>query len=356
MMATDTAIIREQRMRTLIRIAISMIACWQPILCRGADVPSQEHFYEGMTSASGAVAIAPDMFIACCSQDNVLRVYRTQGSSPVASFDVSGFLGLDGEPADIRGAAKIGDRVYWITSHSRDEEGRIRPGRYRFFATTITTKNDQVAIEPVGKPCAKLLNKLPHLNTVSTLRLDKAMGLDEKLSERQERKLAPTDEGLYIATLCADPHIDTLLLGFRNPRPVRVMTGRPHALLIPLNNAAQVIEQGSEPVFGEATLWDFDGLGITCIAYCPADRAYLILAQPHDRNAPCVLYRWSGMKANPPEPVRKFNLTDKELIDVELVPLTDERGTNRLLLLTTDDGKTSSSSGVKHFRGIWIHL
>jgi len=333
------------------------------IPCHGQEPASQKHVYEGMASASGAVAIAPDMFVACCGQDNVLRVYRTEGSpAPIASLDVSGFLGLDGEPADIRGAAKIGERIYWIASHSRDQEGRTRPGRYRFFATTITRKNDQIAIEPVGKPCATLLNELPGLNTVSTLRLDKAMGLGESGisagSEKQRQRLAPTKEGLYIATLCADPRIDTLLIGFRNPRPVRVLTGRPHALLLPLNNASEVLEKGKAPIFGEATLWDFDGLGITCIAYCPAHRAYFILAQPHNKQAPCVLYRWSGMKATPPEPVRQLGLTDKELIDVKLVPFEGSpasgQGSNRLLLLTSGDKKADSPTSEKHFRGIWI--
>ncbi len=338
-------------MRIPIQIAISLAAFWQPILCCGADSVSQEYFYDGMTSSSAAVAIGADMFIACCRQDNVLRVYRTQGSpSPIASLDVSGFLGLDGEPADIRGAAKIADRIYWIASHSRDEEGRARPGRHRFFATTITRKGDQIAVEPVGKPCATLLNELPGLNTVSTLRLDKAMGLGEEMSETQRQKLAPTREGLHIATLCADPHVDFLLIGFRNPRPVRVLTGRPHALLVPLNNASEVIEKGKAPIFGEATLWDFDGLGITCIAYCPADRAYFILAQPHNEEAPCVLYRWSGMKANHPEPVRRLGLTGREL-DVKLVPFENS---NKLLLLTGGDKKTDSPAGEKHFRGIWI--
>ncbi len=346
-------------MRRAVRIAAGLVVLFGSIFCHGKAPASQGHAYEGMTSVSAAVAIAPDMFVACCTQDNVLRVYRTEGSaSPVASLDVSNFLGLDSESADIRGAAKIADRIYWIASHSRDQEGQPKPGRYRFFATTITRKNDQVAIEPVGKPCATLLNELPGLNTVSTLRLDKAMGLDGKLTERQQQRLSPTREGLCIATLCADPYIDTLLVGFRNPRPVRVLTGRPHALVVPLNNASEVIEKGKAPIFGEATLWDFDGLGITCIAYCPADRAYFILAQPHNEDLPCVLYRWSGMKANHPELVRRLSLTAKELIDVKLVPFEGSpaggQGWNRLLLLTGGDKKTDSPTGEKHFRGIWI--
>lgn len=339
-------------MKRLIQIAAGLAAFSWPVLCHGADIPPQERSYEGMASVSGAVAIAADMFIACSSEDNVLRVYRTDGpSGPVAQFDVSNFLGLDGEPADLRGAARIADRVYWIASHSRDEDGRLKPGRHRFFATAITREDGKIGIEPLGKPCTTLLNGLPGLSNMSTLRLDKAMGLGEELSERLRRKLAPTNEGLNIDAFCADPRIGTLLIGFRNPRPVRVITGRPHALMIPLNNASEVIEKGTAPIFGEATLWDFDGLGITCIAYSPAHGAYFILAQPHSVTVPCVLYRWSGMKANPPEPIRQLSFTNQEVTTVKLVPF---EGASRLLLLTGRGSRTHAMTSEKHFQGAWI--
>jgi hypothetical protein len=215
----------------------------------------------------------------------------------------------------------------------------------------VNRQDDKIVIEPVGKPCTTLLNKLPGENTVSTLRLDKAMRLGEKLSERQQRKLAPANEGLRIDAFCADPRIDVLLIGFRNPRPVRVITGRPHALMIPLNNAAEVIEKGRTPIFGEATLWDFDGLGIACLAYSPAHRAYFIVARPHDKNDPCVLYRWSGMKANPPEPIRRLNFTDREVVPLELVPF---EGATRLLLLTGRGSGAPATTSEKCFQGIWI--
>ena len=176
------------------------------------------------------------------------------------------------------------------------------------------------------------------------------MGPGEKLSERQQRRLAPNKEGLNIDAFCADPRFDFLLIGFRNPRPVRVITGRPHALMIPLNNGGEVIEKGKEPIFGEATLWDFDGLGITCLAYSPTHEAYFILAQPCEERDPCVLYRWSGMKANPPEPIRRLSLTDREATTVKLVPF---EGASRLLLLT-GSRNTGAATREKQFKGIWI--
>jgi hypothetical protein len=338
-------------MKRHFQITATLAVLLGPGLCQGADSAASEWSYEGTATLSGAVAIAKDMFIACSSDDNVLRVYRTEGpGAPVAQFDASDFLGLQGEPADLRGAARSADRVYWIASHSRDQKGQVQPARHRFFATAIKRQDDTILIEPVGKPCTALLNKLPGESTVSTLRLDKALGLGAKLSEKQQQRLAPDREGLSIDAFWADPHIDVLLIGCRNPRPVRVLTGRPHALMIPLNNAPDVIEKRAVPIFGEATLWDFDGLGITCLVYSPAHGTYFILAQPHDGDDPCMLYRWSGMKAHPPEFIRPLRLPGRETTTVKLVPFEN---TSRLLLLT-GVRKADATLREKRFRGLWI--
>lgn len=338
-------------MKEIVRIAICLTAL-QPIVCPAGEIEPEPRFYEGVGCVSAAVAVAKDAFITCSSQDNILRVYQTTGpAAPIASLDISEFLGLDREPADIQGAARIGDRIYWITSHSRDEDGRVRPGRYRLFATTIKKTDAGFDIEPVGKPCTTLLNKLPNLNTVSTLRLDKAMRLGEELPERQRRRLAPTREGLKIEALCADPRTEILFIAFRNPRPVRVITGRPHAMVIPLNNAAEVVEKGKEPIFGEAMLWDFDGLGITGFEYSPAHAMYFILAQSHSSNGPTTLYRWSGMKAGPPESICTLCLTGVKA-DAKAITAFDD--SDKLLLLSGVGEPVGAAPPESHFQALWI--
>jgi hypothetical protein len=338
-------------MKAIVRTALCLAAL-QPIACLAAEIEPQGRLYEGAGCVSAAVAIAKDAFVTCSGQDNVLRVYQTTGpTTAVAGLDVSEFLALDGEPADIQGAARIGNRIYWIASHSRNEEGRIRPGRYRFFATTIKKTEAGFDIEPVGKPCTTLLNKLPNLNTVSTLQLGKAMRLGEELPERQRQRLAPEREGLRIEALCADPRTEILFIGFRNPRPVRVLTGRPHALVIPLNNAAEVVEKGKAPIFGEAMLWDFGGLGITSFEYSPAHAMHFILAQPHDGNDPATLYRWSGMKAGPPESIRTLCPTGVKA-DAKTIVAFDDPDT--LLLLSGAGEPVGATPSERQFQGICL--
>lgn len=338
-------------MERMIWIALCSAALLS-VACMAGEVETQPRCYEGVGRVSAAVAVTCDAFVTGSDQDNILRIYQTRGpTTAVTCLDVSAFLGLDGERADIRGATRIGNRIYWTTSHSRDEEGRVRPGRHRFFATVVTQRDRGFGIEPVGKPCMTLLDRLPNLNTVSTLRLDKAMRFGEELSPEQRRSLAPTREGLHIAALCADPRTDTLFIGFRNPRPIRVLTGRSHALMIPLNNGAEVTEEEATPIFGEATLWDLEGLGIADLVYSPAQRTYFLLAQPSDDSEPCLLYRWSGMKANPPEFVRRLRSIGDGATIATLVAFD---GVDRLLLLT--DGGRNADATVREgcFRGIWI--
>ena len=338
-------------MKGIARIAICLAAL-RSVACLATDTEPHGRMYEGSGCVSAAVAVGEDTFIASSASDNVLRIYRTKGTSePIASLDVSKFLGLEAEPADIQGAARVADRVYWITSHSRDEGGRIRPGRYRFFATTIRETDTGFDIELVGKPCTTLLNRLPSRNTVSTLRLDKAMRLGEELPEKQRKRLAPTKEGLRIEALCSDPHTHILFIGFRNPCPVRVTTGRPHALVVPLNNPADVVEKGKEPIFGEAMLWDFDGLGIAGLEYSPSHKMYFVLARPHDANSPTALYRWSGMKASSPTSICTLCPTSVGANAKTLMAFEDS---DKLLLLAGVGDDADTRPPKKRFQSIQI--
>ncbi len=264
----------------------------------GANMAGQKVQYEGAGNVTSAAALSKDTFIVASADDNVLRVYKTKAPfAPVTSFDVSGFLDVDPAiPLTMTGASKVRDRIYWITSHSRDKSGKFRPERYRFFATKITEKNGDVTIEPVGKPCKTLMHKLVNLRTVSTLGLAKAT----RFGEREPERLAPTDQGLSIGALCASHNSNMLYIAFFNPRPIRVITGTPHALVVPLDNAAEVIDKGENPIFGEGILWDLQGLGIVGFEYSPACRAYFVVASPHDAQGSFTLYRWSGMKAYSP--------------------------------------------------------
>lgn len=286
-------------MKEVAKAALCVVVVFMQSMISGADMAGQKVRYEGAASVTAAVALSNDMFIVATAKDNVLRIYNVKTPfTPVSSFDLSSHLKVDPmTTTTIAGAAKVRDRIYWITSHSRDGKGKACPERHCFFATTIIEKNGRISIEPVGKPCKTLIHKLVNLRTVSTLGLEKAT----RFGEIERIRLAPTNQGFNIGALCASHNSNMLYIALLNPRPIRVMTGTPHALIVPLDNASDVIERSEDPIFGEAMLWDLKGMGIVGFEYSPEHGEYFVVAGPHNVNDLFILYRWSGMKAYPPE-------------------------------------------------------
>jgi hypothetical protein len=181
------------------------------------------------------VAIATD-------EENRLRVYRRdQGGPPLQTFDLASHLGLErhSPETDIEGAARVGDCVYWIGSHSRNQDGRFRPNRCRFFATAFEVSGDDAKMRFLGVAYQNLVNDLAHAPELKRFDFDRAS------------RLAPKQPGaLNIEGLCATPD-NQLLIAFRNPVP----NGR--ALLVPLTNPEQIVMNGQPAKFGEP-IHDFE--------------------------------------------------------------------------------------------------
>ena len=288
-----------------------ILICSTVSLAPGNKTLAEALVYRGASDASAAVAISEDMFIVADDENNILRVYKTSKAGlPLFSYDISEFLGIELEhpEADIEGATMIGPHIYWITSHGRNKDGKVRPNRYRFFATTVQAQNGNVVISPIGRPCKTLVHTLIETKSIRHLRLDKAAQFDATgLTQKERKKLAPKEEGLNIEGLCASADGRTIYIGFRNPLPVDRLTGQAKTLIVPLNNPKAVIENGNAAAFGELMLWDLRGLGIRSMEYSHFHKAYFIIAGSFDESLKFALYRWSGEKENPPVLVRHLN-------------------------------------------------
>lgn len=284
------------------------------------------------------MAVSDDTFIVADDENNVLRLYSaTEAGLPIGSYDMTAFLDIDPEhpEADIEGATRIGWRIYWITSHGRNKDGKIRPNRYRFFATDVDIKNNNVTVRPVGKPYKILVHDLLKTKVANGLGLDKATRLNaDNLKQKDRQKLAPKREGLNIEGLCASADGKMLYIGFRNPRPRNRLTHRNEALVVPLLNPNRVIEKGEVSVFGEPMLWDLGGLGIRSMEYSAFHKVYFIIAGKVDESDEFVLYRWSGERQSKPVLIQKLIVEAKSFGPEALIPF---EGSNRLLLLS-DDG------------------
>ena len=294
--------------------------------------------FHGASDASAAVAMSENTFLVADDENNILRLYSTaEPGLPIGSYDMTVFLDIDPEhpEADIEGATRIGRRIYWITSHGRNKDGKLRPNRYRFFATDIDVRNNDVTLRPAGEPHKRLVHDLLKTKTMSGLDLDKTTRLNAfNLKKKDREKLAPKREGLNIEGLCASADGKILYIGFRNPRPMNRLTRRSQAIVVPLLNPDRIVEAGETPVFGEPILWDLGGLAIRSMEYSAFHKTSFIIAGEADERDNFALYRWSGERENKPVLIQKLSIENKRFTPEALLPL--ERS-NRLLLLS-DDG------------------
>lgn len=296
----------------------------------------------GMCDASAVVAAGSDHFVVADDEDSILRVYsRSQGDAPMHQFDLGAFLRLDPkspEP-DLEGAAPLGDRVYWISSHARNKNGKERLSRQRFFATSVTASNGLVAVKPVG---------LPYVNLLADLL--KEPRLKEFNLAAAARRAPKTKSALNIEGLCATPE-GHLLIGFRNPNP------KGKALLVPLLNPAELVV-GKSARFGEPLLLDLGGRGIRSLAR--SENRYFIIAGSYDGEGPSSLYEWNGGSAVP----RQLPRQELAGLNPEAVECLTENGVLRLLIVSDDgtrkiggqDCKDVLDPNLKYFRATTIDL
>ena len=299
------------------------------------------HF--GCCDASAGVAVSSNLFIVANDEDNLLRVYRRdQPGPPVQIFQAGTFLHVDPRKpeTDLEAAARVGDRIYWMTSHGRNRKGDARESRHRFFATTFRVDDKgRVELRSVGMPYTRLLTDF-----IKDPRLAKFNLLGASLR-------APKEPGaLNIEGLCATTNGE-LLIGFRNPIP------NEHALILPLKNPSDLLE-GKPAKFGDPILLDLDELGVRDMALV-GDRI-MIIAGPFDGKGHFHLYDWDGHSTEP----RKIPATHFRDMTPEALVVYPGTPPNEFQILS-DDG-TRKMAGVdckkiadpmhKWFRSYWARI
>ncbi len=281
-----------------------------------AATPDKAEIYAGMCDASAAVALEPSLFVVGNDEDNVLRLYRHDGAENklLQTFDLDPFLNLDANhpEADIEAATRVGDRIYWITSHSANKKGKQRCSRHKFFATDIRHTGDKLLLEFVGQPYERLIDDLSRLPQWRSLALRDAA-----------RRPPKSKGGLNIEALAAAPD-GSMWIAFRNPLP----DGK--ALLVRLMNPQQVVA-GKPARLGDPVLLPLHGLGIRGMEYSAALQQYIIIAGAFDHQNRFQLYRWSGI---PTQPAQLLNTIDVGDLKPESV-IAYADGTIQLL---SDDG------------------
>jgi hypothetical protein len=280
--------------------------------CAMASADAQQiSTYAGPCDASAAVALDADHFVVGDDERNTLHVYRRGRAQAVGLLPLSKFLNTRAdEESDIEGAAVIGSRIYWITSHGRNSRGKAHQSRHRLFATEIVPGHPPT-LKPVGEPYTDLLDDIRDAEGLKPYKLGKAAHL-----------AAEADGGFNIEGLAATPD-GQLLIGFRNPVP----QGR--ALLVPLQNPAEVVNRRRARLGAPIEL-DLGQRGIRSIELIGS--SYLIVAGPPGDIGSFALYRWSGQPGAAATPVAGVDLKDLRPEAVFAIPQTTA------VQLLSDDG------------------
>lgn len=301
-------------------LILALTATWN-----AAFAGPQVFVHTGICDASAAANLDAKHFVVASDEKNVLWIYDRAKPAPVEPKEVWEHLGIGKkDEADIEGAATIGNRTYWITSHGQDGKGHDAPSRHQFFASEFEThKGKTPTLKLVGRSYTHLLRDL--------IADQKKFG---KYDFVKASKRAPKEENALNIEGLADTADGKLLIGFRNPIP------KGKALVIPLNNPKALIEDGGNPAaqadFGEAIELNLDGRGIRSIERVGGD--FYIVAGPFDDADPAAkalgfgLYKWSGAAD-----ARPVSLSLPELADFHPESLI-ATASNKLQILS-DDGK-----------------
>ncbi|MCL1465141.1 ExeM/NucH family extracellular endonuclease [Argonema galeatum] len=263
--------------------------------------PASTRFLTGASDASTAIAIDANYMLVGDDEDQKLRLFdRANSGSPLNSFDFTSSLGLTqlsgGVPreVDIEASTKIGNRIFWLGSHSNSSSGSSRPNRYRLFATDISGTGASTTLNYVGR--------------YDNLRTDLIAWGDANgysLSSNAATGVAPElPNGFNIEGLTIAPDNTTGYVAFRAPN-VPTAT-RNKALIAPITNFADLVTgaAASANIGGPIEL-DLGGRGIREIQR-NASNQYLIIAGPSGSATGTApndfrLYSWTGNLSDTPQ-------------------------------------------------------
>lgn len=276
---------------------------------------------DGTCDASAVAMLDSQRIIIASDEDNILRVYKIgEPGGPIEELNLDKFLMTEAKhpEADIEAAARVGDRIYFITSHGCNRAGEQRPGRQRFFAIDIKGLGVK---GPKGEPKLTTVGKA-YQHLLDALTADSQLA---KYDFKSGANLSTEKTGaLNIEGLSAMPD-GGVMIGFRSP----LHEGK--AILLPMTNPDKVIE-GKRPTFAAPIELDLGGRGTRGIEYWPTRKKYVILAgAATDEDKSFAIYLWSGVKDEPPTPIEiDFGDLHPESVAIDL--------DTESLLIVSDDG------------------
>lgn len=223
--------------------------------------------YKGLCEASAGAFIDRTHFAVASDETNRLQIYERGKPEPIGKgIDMEAFTSFD--KSDLEAAAVIGNRVYWMSSHSFNSQGEDKSKRKVFFATRIVKADGKPTLAGVGKP-------------VKSLRDPLARAAGVKPEDMNIEALAATPEGgLLIGLRAPLRNSDAIVVPFRNPRAV-------------------VDDPRTAPDFGAAVQVKLGGRGFRSMETLGSGKYAIIAGPVSDSAEGFALFRWSGPGTDP---------------------------------------------------------
>jgi hypothetical protein len=273
--------------------------------------PTTTRFHTWASDASAAIRVDENYMLVADNEDEVIRLYdRQQSGLPINKFDFTTDLNLnDNREVDLEASTRVDDRIYWLGSHSNNNDGKIRESRYRLFATDLTGSGENITLSFVGYYAGLRADLIQWDQNDRHGKGANYYGLEASAAEGIGPE-ASDGNGFNIEGLALAPDsTTTAYVAFR--APIVPPGDRTKALIVPVTNLPSLVS-GNPSVgpaeFGAPIELDLGECGIRSIGRND-NNEYLIIAGPAPDgggNTGCSgfsLYTWTGDPVDAPQPL-----------------------------------------------------
>jgi len=317
-----------------------------------ADTRGGGRFHTGASDASTALALDGNYMLVGDDENQILRLFsRSNSGPPLVQFDMNPFLDLndfydDGRPREIdtEGSTRVGNRIYWIGSHSHNKDFEVRTNRARIFAADLSGSGANSTLTFLGHYDFLKLDLMNWDASNGHGRGANYFGLTASGDPGVDPK-APDGSGFNIEGLAMAPgSTNVAYVCFR--APIVPATNRAKALIVPVTNFAALassrITNAGAAQFGVPIELNLGGRGIRSIE--GDSNGYLIVAGtpaavPSDTPpGDFRLFTWTGFATNSPQQ-RAAALNDllpEAIVELPSAPWTS----TSMVQLISDNGIT----------------
>jgi len=266
----------------------------------------------GASDGSTAMALDADYMFVGDDENQKIRLYHRQASGlPVSAFDMTPFLDLPDVEAgqvrevDIEASTRVGNRLFWLGSHSHANIGETRTNRTRLWATDLSGSGSNSVLTYVGRYDNFKVDLIAWDKNNLHGKGSNYFGIEASDAEGVEPK-APDGSGFSIEGLAMMPgSTNAAYVAFR--APIVPATNRTYALIMPVLNFTMLAVSDGPPgstVFGAPIELDLYGRGIRSLG--GDTNGYLIVAGPAAATPEKYpqdfrLYTWTGNPTDKPQ-------------------------------------------------------